>query len=280
ALRRNVMRLERRAALTAEVAAAHHALLTLSGPGDALRRLEAAFTSVADIGDRERAARDRGERIASLSTARDGDLEEMGALKDAIAKMETSVEASEDRQRRADLLSRIQAEAEEWTTLGIAGALLRRTRDRYEREHRPAVLSAAERYLAEWTAGRWVRIIAPMGRQIEGLQRGDGVHVPLSGLSRGTAEQLYLALRFGLVERFAAEAEPLPIVMDEILVNFDDGRARAAARSIEQLSRTHQVLYFTYAPTTPLAPDLELRLQPSPIRADAEAVDDRTSVPA
>ena len=45
-------------------------------------------------------------------------------------------------------------------------------------------------------------------------------------LSRGTGEQLYLALRFGLIEEFAGQAEPLPVVMDDILVNFDVERAR------------------------------------------------------
>jgi uncharacterized protein YhaN len=94
------------------------------------------------------------------------------------------------------------------------------------------------------------------------VEHRDGTLVPLTGLSRGTAEQLYLALRLGLVERFAEGAEPLPIVMDDILVNFDEERAASAARSIEELSSRHQVLYFTCHPTTPLRPDLRVDLPP------------------
>jgi uncharacterized protein YhaN len=138
--------------------------------------------------------------------------------------------------------------------------LLERTRRRYELEHRPAVIASAEGFLADWTAGRYGRIVAPLGSQIEGLETTDGRYVPLGGLSRGTAEQLYLALRLGLVEHFADEAEPLPIAMDEILVNFDPDRAARAARSIEALARRHQVLYLTCRDDVALAGDLHIDL--------------------
>ena len=69
-------------------------------------------------------------------------------------------------------------------------------------------------------------------------------------LSRGTAEQLYLALRFGLIEEFAQHAEPLPVVMDDILVNFDADRASRAAAAIADFATRHQVLYFTCHPWT------------------------------
>jgi len=86
------------------------------------------------------------------------------------------------------------------------------------------------------------------------------VLVPLAGLSTGTAEQLYLAMRFGLVEHFGREAESLPVVMDDILVNFDPERAERAARSIEELATRHQVLYFTCHPGTPLHADEVIEL--------------------
>jgi uncharacterized protein YhaN len=127
----------------------------------------------------------------------------------------------------------------------LAVNLLAQTRGRYEREHRPGVILAAESYLRDWTAGRYSRLVAPLGKPIEGLERSDGRNVRLNELSRGTAEQLYLALRFGLIEHFAEEAEPLPIVMDEILVNFDGPRAASTAAAVRRLAERHQVLYFT-----------------------------------
>ena len=66
-----------------------------------------------------------------------------------------------------------------------------------------------------------------------------------SQLSRGTREQLYLALRFGLIREFGEHAEHLPVVVDEALVNFDAERANLAARAFAELSETNQVLVFT-----------------------------------
>ena len=69
-------------------------------------------------------------------------------------------------------------------------------------------------------------------------------------LSRGTREQLYLALRFGLIREFGEHAERLPVVVDEALVNFDPERAHLAAESFAQLADTNQVLVFTCHPST------------------------------
>jgi uncharacterized protein YhaN len=125
------------------------------------------------------------------------------------------------------------------------------------------VVQTAERLFEEWTDGRYRRIIAPLGRPIEGAERKDGVQVAIPSLSRGTSEQLYLALRFGLVQHFVETSkEPLPVVMDDILVNFDQDRAARAARSIEELAKTCQIIYFTCHPTTPLEADLEQNLAP------------------
>lgn len=100
--------------------------------------------------------------------------------------------------------------------------MLARSRAAHEEAHRPAVVQAAERYFTAWTDGRYRRIIAPLGSSIESVERSDGSRISLAALSRGTSEQLYLALRFGLVERFVeTSGESLPIVMDDILVNFD-----------------------------------------------------------
>ena len=68
-------------------------------------------------------------------------------------------------------------------------------------------------------------------------------------LSRGTQEQLYLALRFGFIQQFAEQETSLPVIVDEILVNFDPLRARRAAEAFVELARTSQVLVFTCHPS-------------------------------
>jgi uncharacterized protein YhaN len=224
---------------------ARETLIALSGPGAPFDEFLVAMDRVGDISERrDRLTELRGE-LAALAARRDEAGEEIGALQHEARRLETSVEASDRRQARADLVARLEGEAEEWSVRSLAVALLAKTRRSYEREHRPGVIRAAESYLAEWTAGTYPRLVAPLGGSIAGLERSDGRVVPLAGLSRGAAEQLYLALRFGLIEHFAEEAEPLPIVMDEILVNFDARRSMLAAQAVRRLAERHQVLYFT-----------------------------------
>ena len=65
-------------------------------------------------------------------------------------------------------------------------------------------------------------------------------------LSRGTREQLFLALRLALVASYARRGVVLPLVLDDVLVNFDVGRAKAAALVLRDFARQgYQVLIFT-----------------------------------
>jgi uncharacterized protein YhaN len=68
----------------------------------------------------------------------------------------------------------------------------------------------------------------------------------VEGLSDGTRDQLYLALRLATIERFAVHAEPLPLVLDDAFVHFDDARARAALTALADLAPRAQVLFFTH----------------------------------
>jgi uncharacterized protein YhaN len=67
-------------------------------------------------------------------------------------------------------------------------------------------------------------------------------------LSRGSVEQLYLCLRLGLAETFAERAEALPIILDDVLVNFDPGRAASVAEVLAETAERHQVLLLTCHP--------------------------------
>jgi len=262
-LRAEVARSASAASLDEAIAAATRALTTHSGPGDALASFEGDFAAVEDIDLVRDDVTDLDEQIAALGSERDALNQEAGALRNRRAEMERDAAATELRQRRADLQGQLEAAADRWIVLALAKDLLARSRAVYEEAHRPAVVQAAERHFAEWTDGRYRRIIAPLGSSIEAVEQGDGTRVRLADLSRGASEQLYLALRFGLVERFVeTSGEPLPIVMDDILVNFDDDRAARAARSIEALAGTCQVIYFTCHPTTPLKAEVEKTLRP------------------
>ena len=96
------------------------------------------------------------------------------------------------------------------------------------------------------TDGRYTRVIAPLGENRLEVEQEHGDRLPPSALSRGTSEQLYLAMRLALAKAYGDQAVPLPLVADDILVNFDDDRGRATAALLDlYASEGHQILAFT-----------------------------------
>ena len=212
---------------------------------DLLASAAAADPAAIDA-ERDEAAR----RVADLD-ARGHELStRAGELRAELAALEGSVELGERRQELAIAEGRAADLARAWAVRAVALRLLEQTRHRYERERQPRVVQDATDYFDRITGGAYERIVAAPGEATVRVEPASGAPRLTDELSRGTAEQLYLALRFGLIEQFARTAEPLPVVMDDILVNFDAERAARAAAAVRSLAERHQVLYFTCHPWT------------------------------
>ena len=138
--------------------------------------------------------------------------------------------------------------AAEWSTVRLAQGLIRMARTRYQRERQPEVIREAGRFFGQLTRGKYLSLVAPIGENRIEVTCQDNSRKEIAELSRGTAEQLYLSLRFGFIREFSKTSESLPIIMDEILVNFDPQRVRATAQAILELSHDHQILFFTCHP--------------------------------
>jgi len=74
--------------------------------------------------------------------------------------------------------------------------------------------------------------------------RPDGERVQVAGLSEGTRDQLFLALRFALQER--RTSEPMPFIGDDLLTSFDEGRTLAVLRLLAAAGQRQQIILFTH----------------------------------
>jgi len=59
-------------------------------------------------------------------------------------------------------------------------------------------------------------------------KKADGTTVRLEGMSDGTSDQLFLALRLVTIEMQMEEGTPLPFIADDLLINCDDERTAAS----------------------------------------------------
>ncbi len=148
----------------------------------------------------------------------------------------------------ASLHAGLDARRHELATLALAQALLERTLKRFREAHQPQILRRASGYLA--TATRRAYTAVEPDAQGRGLLLVDreGGRRRAEILSTGTAELLYLVLRLGLVHDLASGSVPVPMVLDDVLVNLDPERATAVADLLAEVATEHQVLLLTCRP--------------------------------
>jgi len=159
---------------------------------------------------------------------------------------------AEDRtlgQTRLDLAAtraQLHEAAGRWRVLATAGAVMQSVRKQYETHRQPEVLKRASVYFEKLTCQKYRRVWTPLGQQELRVEDAHGEHLPIEVLSRGAREQLFLSLRLSLVEALAARGVRLPLVLDDVFVNFDNRRAAVAARVLGDFARQgHQVIVFT-----------------------------------
>ncbi|MDY3810077.1 AAA family ATPase [Desulfovibrio porci] len=209
---------------------------------------------------REEEQESQEKRSAAIQEELNGILDEEQELATAVAGLSAKVAAlaraddlAELRQQEALLLESMQRMALAWSRRALAREILLNAKRIFERERQPEVIRQASDIFARITNRRWRGISASLENSSLSILPDQGEAVPPESLSRGTQEQAYLALRLAYIKNHAAHAAPLPVIMDEVLVNFDPERAERTARAFAELADgregpAHQLLYFTCQP--------------------------------
>jgi uncharacterized protein YhaN len=200
------------------------------------------------------------DAVAAKEQTVSGEVQELrNRLMEARESRNTAREAFEaiggdDRAARAEAdrqaaLAEITEVAERYVRLRSAIVLLQWAIDRYRREKQAPMLKRAGELFAILTCGSFETLQLEFDEhdnmQLAGIRKG-GRQVPVSGMSSGTADQLYLALRVAAVEDYLDRAEPMPFIADDLFINFDDKRAAAGFRVLSELAKKTQVLFFTH----------------------------------
>jgi uncharacterized protein YhaN len=206
--------------------------------------------SNAVLADLEGALAVARRQTREIESERSEMLETRGTLDGRMQRGAEESASARLRLEEAGLTERIGQGLESYAVSSMAARLLEEALEAYEAERQPAVIQSAQDIFTRLTGGRYTRLATPLGR-FEPLVSG----AASSGkaperLSRATAEQLFLALRLSYIDNLAGAHPSLPVLMDDVLVNFDDERRWAAARVIAEFAAHRQVVYFTCHPAT------------------------------
>jgi uncharacterized protein YhaN len=156
------------------------------------------------------------------------------------------VEAAEEAQ---SVLAELKVQTEQYLRLRLASILLRRGIESYREENQSPIIKQAGELFARLTRGSFAGIKVDFDEKdnpvLCGL-RPTGEVVTVNGMSEGTLDQLYLSLRLAGLERYLSNREPLPLILDDLLVNFDDYRAAETLQLLGEFTSKTQILFFTH----------------------------------
>lgn len=167
-----------------------------------------------------------------------------------LQQMNGSEQAAVAQEQAEQILAQIRADAEQYIRLRLASHLLQRTVDRFRDSSQGPVLKRACDHFSRLTLNAYSAIRPEYDDKgnavLVGVRSTNNREVHVEGMSTGTCDQLYLALRLALLEQSLQSREPLPLIVDDILVMFDDQRAMAALELLVELSAKTQVILFTH----------------------------------
>ena len=158
-------------------------------------------------------------------------------MKDIRLNNDVGVKENELNAKNAELIDK----AKEWAVLAMQGTLIDRSCTELYSKMQPSVIKTANRYLGIMTNGRYEIISDPrmaeiMIRDTTGLKK-DGEW------SSGLRDQVYLSLKMSIAKEMGSER--LPMILDDILVRFDETRRKGACAAITEFAKDQQVFLFS-----------------------------------
>jgi uncharacterized protein YhaN len=175
--------------------------------------------------------------------------ETLGEKKRELQQMDGSAKAAEAALSAQQTLAAIRRMSDHFIRLKVASSILKQEIERFRSENQDPVLKIASGYFRQLTLGSFEALRTDeddRGQPVLVGLRNQNRMIRVEGMSSGTRDQLYLALRLASLEKRRETGETMPFIVDDILVNFDDERARATLEALVSLASETQIILFTH----------------------------------
>ena len=167
-----------------------------------------------------------------------------GAVENEIFRLAGDNSITNALQRKERIEAEICKNLKEWLTLTFTEEILDQAQALYESGKQPQIVRQANEFLKEMTRGKYSLLLSDDGKRIaieDSMHRQRDAKI----WSSGTGDQVYLSIRLAMALSFGNQLEPLPIVLDDIFVRFDEERQRETLRFLMDLGRNQQIFLFT-----------------------------------
>jgi uncharacterized protein YhaN len=200
-----------------------------------------ATAATAELSDLDRKEEDLLSQDRELSAAKQD-------AKTRLSTMAGSTGGAIAEAKRQEALAGMVDAVEQYVRLHTAGRLLRWSIEQYRELKQGPMLETASRIFARLTLGSFERLSVDFESEPPKLlgRRQSGESVGVDGLSDGTRDQLYLALRLAALDMHLAQSHAMPFIADDLFINYDDARSKAGLEALGELSTKTQVVVLTH----------------------------------
>ncbi len=188
-------------------------------------------------------------QLDKLEAARSDLDQRLGGMRANLAQMDGSAKAADAAEQSQQVLASLREKVERYVHLRMCSMILTREIERYRSENQGPLIKRASQLFSALTLNSFAGLTTDFNDKDEPIivgVRPAGEKIGVSGMSDGTRDQLYLSLRVASLEKYVDANEPMPFIVDDILIRFDDERAMAALKILADLSQKTQVLFLTH----------------------------------
>lgn len=170
----------------------------------------------------------------------------LGRLKQEIRDIEDDRSVASLRFDREQVADSLRRASESLFANRLANRVVDKLRNKIEQDRQPQTLKIASDYLQQLTCEKYQAVWTPLGERSLLVDDETGQSLRVEQLSSGTREQVFLALRLAMIKEFSTKGVELPLVLDDVTVNFDQIRTEAAVETLlNAADEGQQILLFT-----------------------------------
>lgn len=188
-------------------------------------------------------------KIAALEEQRSETDQRIGTEQTVLKQMDSGTKVADAAEKAQSILASLRNDVEQYIRLRLAVVILRREIERYRAENQGPLLPRASDIFSRLTVGKFAKLQADFNETDDRIFMGirsNGDKVRIEVMSEGERDQLYLSLRLATMEQYLKTNEPIPFIVDDILIQFDNDRAAATLEVLADLSTKTQVIFFTH----------------------------------
>jgi len=222
--------------------------LARSGDGLSLQALQEEAAEK-DIDALDNEISNISAKLEELQSSRDQLRDQRQIIQNEINAKDGSAAAAKASAEAEEHLASIVSGVENYLRFQIAALILEKQIEDYRKNNQAPVLSRAGQLFSKLTLGFFANLrdeIDENGKPVLLGVRPGNYEVAVDGMSDGTRDQLYLSLRLATLEQHLMKREPMPFIVDDILIGFDDDRTKACLGVLAELSKFTQVILFTH----------------------------------